>query len=263
MKFLIIPFLLITHLCTGQNWEGEIMLGVSAYKGDLTEKFMPPKIVRPAVNLNIKYNIDNFFILRAGIAFINVAADDKYNKREDLKGRNLNFKSSIWEASICTEINILEPELFTAYPYVFCGVGIFHFNPYTYDKDNKKTFLQPLGTEGQGIAGYNRKPYSLTQLCLPLGAGMKVNINKKYDFVFEIGYRFLFTDYLDDVSTTYLTTQTLLEKRGPKTAELAYRAAPLPNVPYNGKVRGNPKIKDAYFLSGVKLLMHLGKEPTE
>src|SRR5205085_6237819 len=108
-----------------------------------------------------------------------------------------NFKSTVLEGSVCAEINLFEPEVYVSYPYVFAGIGVFHFDPYTYDKENKKTYLQPLSTEGQGLPEYpNRKSYKLTQVCLPFGGGWKVNINKRFDLIYEVGFRYLFTDYL-------------------------------------------------------------------
>ncbi len=238
-------------------------IGASGYNGDLTEKSISLKTIKPAVSLNLKYNIDNTITLRGGIAWLNAEGDDKNNNQANLKRRNLNFKSAIWEASLCAEINLIESDLFYSYPYLFGGAGVFHFNPYTYDKDDVKTYLQPLGTEGQGIPGYpNRKPYSLTQFCLPFGGGWKINLTKKYDIIYELGYRFLFTDYLDDVSTTYVNPELMLANKGEKAVELAYRQEPIPDsdLPHNGDTRGNPKIKDGYFFSGIKLLVHFGKD---
>ena len=40
---------------------------------------------------------------------------------------------------------------------------------------------------------------------------------------FEFGYRFLITDYLDDVSKTYVSLEILNLRKGPKASELAYR----------------------------------------
>jgi hypothetical protein len=164
------------------------------------------------------------------------------------------------EANICLEINLLEPDFFTVYPYVFGGVGIFHFNPYTYDKHGVKTFLQPLGTEGQGMPEYpNRKPYSLTQLCLPFGGGIKIYVTKQCDLVYELAGRALFTDYFDDVSTTYIPTQEFIACNKTKTAELAFRQTDSPS-PSKGDIRGNPNVKDWYFFSGLKLLIRLGRQ---
>jgi len=258
MRCCVVAFLFVASSCYGQ-WEAEVMAGISGYKGDLTQKNFIFKYIRPAFSANLKYNFDNNFVIRAGIMLGKVRADDKNNTQADIHARNLNFQSNILEGSVCAEYNLLEPEIFYAYPYVFGGVGVFHFNPYTLDKDNKKTYLRPLSTEGQGLADYpNRKPYSRIQFCLPFGGGWKVNINKKLDLVYEISYRVLFTDYLDDVSTTYVDPQKLLAAKGPKAVELAYRAKP-PFPQGEGDQRGNPNVKDWYFFNGIKLLVHLGK----
>jgi hypothetical protein len=156
-------------------------------------------------------------------------------------------------------VNLLEPDFFSVYPYVFMGIGLFHFNPYTHDNTGKRTFLQPLGTEGQGLAAYpNRKPYSLTQICLPFGGGVKINLDKSFDLEYELAGRSLFTDYLDDVSTTYVDKGALMSSSRLKTVELASRQSK-PPYPVEGDIRGNPKVKDWYFITSLKLLMRLGK----
>ena len=64
---------------------------------------------------------------------------------------------------------------------------------------------------------------------------------------------------LDDVSTTYINTQTLMSNSRPKTAELAYRQKDAP-YPGEGDIRGNPKVNDWYFITGFKLLIRLVSE---
>ena len=262
MRYCVIVFLFVATTSYGQ-WEAEVMAGVSGYRGDLTQQYILPKTLRPAINVNLKYNFNNDFVIRGGIAWGKVTGNDKNNKDIFIHARNLNFKSQILEISICAEYNLLEPEIFYAYPYIFGGIGLFHFNSYTFDKDNKKTFLRPLSTEGQGIAEYpNKKTYSNTQFCIPFGGGWKYNINDKFEIIYEIGYRLIFTDYLDDVSATYIDPNILLANRGPKAVELAYRAKLLPGghpLPQgNGAQRGNTSVKDWYFINGIKLLIHLG-----
>jgi hypothetical protein len=263
MKFCLIIFLFITNTCFGQ-WQAEVMVGISGYTGDLTQKGISFKSLGPAVNFNLKYDLGNYFILRGGIGWGKISANDRDNKDADLEKRNLNFKSNILEVSFCVEYDIFEPEMFDAYPYVFAGIGMFHFNPYTYDKNNIKTYLHPLSTEGQGLEEYpDKKKYSLTQFCLPLGAGWKIKLNEKWNIIYELSYRLQFSDYLDDVSTSYADYKILFEKKGPKAAELSYRpmlsAGSIPAYPRGGEQRGNPKKKDGYFFTGVKLLIHLGK----
>jgi hypothetical protein len=259
MRYCVAVFLLIANACYGQ-WEADIMVGVAGYKGDLTEKQLMFRTFRPATGINIRYNYDNNFVVRGGITWAAVAGNDRYNTQPDLRARNLRFLSQVVEGSLCLEYNLLEPEIFFAYPYVFAGVGVFHFNPYSFDDAGKKTYLRNLSTEGQGLADYpGRKPYSLTQLCIPFGAGWRVNLNDRMDIVYEVGFRVLFTDYLDDVSTNFVDPQKLLAAKGPKAVEMSARAKP-PFAQREGAIRGNPNVKDWYFISGVKLLFRLAKD---
>jgi hypothetical protein len=74
---------------------------------------------------------------------------------------------------------------------------------------------------------------------------------------YEIGLRKTFFDHLDDISKTYVDEATLLNAKGAKAVELAYRAGELhggdPAYPADGTVRGGPKYKDWYYFSGVTL----------
>jgi hypothetical protein len=253
MKPFIISLMLISNVCTAQSWMGEVMAGVSAYNGDLTEQAVSLKRINPALAFNLEYNSGNFLNFRIGLAYERVSADDKDNKDIFLQRRNLNFKSSIIELTACAELNLLDPQVYDEYPYLFGGIGIFHFNPYTRDDNNKKVFLRPLSTEGEGLAEYpKRKKYSLIQPCIPIGAGFKWRLNEKLQMSYEFGYRFLFTDYLDDVSKTYVSIETLNLRKGPEAAALSYRKK---NTPFTeeGYPRGNPKVKDYYFFTGFKL----------
>ncbi len=261
MKLCMVICMLMVKACFAQEWQAEIMGGVSGYSGDLTQSFFSYKTLGPSVNVNMKYQLPNkIFVLRAGISYGHISADDKNNKERSLIARNLNFKSNIIEGSLCVEVNLFDPDKFEGIPYLFGGVGVFYLNPYTFDKNNNKTFLRPLGTEGQGLEEYpDRRMISMPQLCIPFGGGWKLRLNEKYDVIYEVGIRYLFTDYLDDVSTNYVDPQTLLQERGQKAAELAYRQATmLPSI--KGVKRGNPESKDWYYMTGIKLVMKLGKQ---
>lgn len=260
MKRCLALLLLISNLCFAQKWDAEIMLGLSGYNGDLTDRVFSHRTLGSAASFNLKYNLDHIISLRGGITFASISGNDKYNKQADLKSRNLNFRTNILEANLCIEFDLLEPEYFIAYPYLFAGIGVFHFNPYTYNKTSHRIYLQPLGTEGQGLAAYpDRRPYSLIQFCVPFGGGIKMNLSRKFDLIYELGGRLLFTDYLDDVSKTYVNPQTLMANSRPEAAELACRHMINP-VPSDGDIRGNPKVKDWYYITGFKLLMRLGRE---
>lgn len=260
VKKLLFIFLLIGNTCFAQDWVAEVMVGVSGYNGDLTQQRVAFNAMRPAASLNIKYNTGNFINYRIGFSYGSVAGNDKYNTHADLVARNLNFKTSIMEANVGVEIPLQDPLSFYSYPYIFGTVGVFHFNPFTYDKNNLKTYLQPLSTEGEGLPQYpGRKKYSLTQICFPVGFGWKVDLNDRVEISYELGYRFLFTDYLDDVSKSYINLDALQQAKGPESAELAYRK----DVPFReeGLPRGNPTKNDSYFFTGIKVGFVLNTSP--
>ena len=138
-------------------------------------------------------------------------------------------------------------------PYIFAGLAVYHFNPYTTDTTGKKTYLRPLSTEGEGfIAGKNN--YNLTQIAIPFGGGVKFSLSDNVNVGLEVGYRKLFTDYLDDVSSRYVDEAALLANRGPEAVELAFRGDELKNgatYPAGSTIRGNSSQKDWYYFTGL------------
>lgn len=193
------------------------------------------------------------------------------------KQRNLDFKSDMWEAYGAFEL--YPTMIFNKYddfdprisPYGFIGLGIFHFDPKgtITDANGVQTWhkLHPLRTEGQGMAEYpDKKPYKLTQINMPMGAGLKFKITPRFNICSELLYRKTFTDYIDDVSTTYidpvyfdtyLTTQDAITARKihDKTVGIV---TPGVNRYEPGTQRGNLNNMDAYFSFVLKIGIRLG-----
>ena len=261
MKYILVVFLFISKVCAAQQWQAEVMLGAATYSGDLSSSAASLKGIGPAVAVNLKYVLPlNYIALRGGIAYGRLGADDKNSKDPAIRNRNLSFRTHVLEFNFGAELNILDPEYFKALPYIFVALGVFHYDPYSFDKRDQKTFLRSLGTEGQGLIEYkDKKMYSLTQFCIPVGGGFKWAFNDRYEVAFEIGGRYLLTDYLDDVSTSYVNPQVLGAERGRIAVEMANRQINSPAI-IDGRQRGNPKVKDWYFLSGFKLLIKLQQE---
>lgn len=233
--------------------------GISNYVGDMTDKLYTNP--NGAFGITLGYQILNRVNLRAGFTYAKVNGADSLSKQQDVRLRNLSFQSNISEFSLVAEINTFDMDYKRWSPYVFGGLAVFHFNPYTYDQQNNKVFLQPLGTEGQGLPGYSQKPYALTQLALPFGGGIKYNISDNVRVALEVGLRKLFTDYLDDVSGNYADPNDLLLNRGPQSFNLSYREDELPSgdpfYPPKGETRGSPKYKDYYYFTGLHLVFTL------
>jgi len=91
--------------------------------------------------------------------------------------------------------------------------------------------------------------YKLTQFSIPFGFGAEYSLNEDMRIGIEFGYRKIFTDYLDDVSNKYVDQASLLNARGAKAVELAYRGNEVQAGPYPaaGIGRGNPNNKDGYY----------------
>ena len=144
-------------------------------------------------------------------------------------------------------------------PYIFAGLAVYHFDPYTYDETGIQTYLKPLTTEGQGLQGYP-KAYSLTQFSIPFGGGIKYAISERVHLWLEAGLRKTFTDYLDDVSTGYADPNDLLAGNGQRSVDLSYRGDEVgfPDYPVKGFTRGNPESKDYYYFTGLHLSFALG-----
>ena len=235
------------------NTEIGILLGTSYYLGDLnTTHFNQPLV---AAGLIIRKNIDKRFVYKAEVMYLNIKSDERNSEDTIAKNRGLHFKSPIYELSGQVEFNFLpfQPEnpLYTWTPYVYTGISIFHFNPKAENKNGEWVDLQELGTEGQGTTLFpDRKKYSLVQYAIAMGGGVKIAVNPSFNIILEYGLRKTFTDYLDDVSTTY--PGDLLDM----TNEANYMSDPS-GTHQLGEQRGNPDKKDWYSFAGITLSFKL------
>jgi hypothetical protein len=153
-------------------------------------------------------------------------------------------------------------------PYGMIGVGVFHFDPMGTDPFNGQWVkLSTLHTEGQGFPEYpDRKEYKLTQLNIPMGVGVKYFLSESVNLGLEIIHRKTFTDYIDDVSTTYIDPALFYTYLPLQQAQLAERMAnktadPLGNsVFFPGDKRGTATNNDAYYSIQFKLGFRLGNK---
>jgi hypothetical protein len=221
--------------------------------------------------------------IRAAAQYGKISGEDavittKGNDELYRKQRNLDFRSNIAEAYVAAEVFPLmllyknqpdySPRLL---PYAVIGVGYLHFNPQgsLTDANGKKTWydLRPLHTEGEGFPEYpKRKMYSLSQINIPMGIGMKYYISNRVNVSLEILLRKSFTDYIDDVSTTYINPDLFNKYLSPHDAAIARQisdkvfAIVNPGLTRNspGTQRGNPNQNDSYFTTFLKFAIRIG-----
>lgn len=238
-----------------QEGEFGVGLGASHYFGDLNTRahLNRPKL---AAGIFFRKNFGNYIALRIAGNFAQVGYSDIYNTHNEfMRRRNLSFNSKIWELGLQGDFNFYrfmpgDPD-FRFTPYVTIGASVFNYDPYAY-LNNEKHFLRPLNTEGQGIDSSfrNRKPYSSMAMAIPFGVGVKYSINDRINIGFEIVHRFTNTDYLDDVSKTYVDPSVFPPNPDgtPSVALLladrSYETGPLIGV--KGRQRGNSQNKDQF-----------------
>lgn len=274
---IIAVFLFLARINTATaQWEnivheGEIGVSVGAahYFGDLNTK---AKINRPklAIGAFFRKQFGNYTALRVSAHFTQLGYSDIYNTDDDFqRRRNLSFNTNLFELALQGDFNFFKFVPGDPYhrwtPYVTLGAGIFSYDPYAF-LNGQKVMLRPLGTEGQGDSAYpDRKPYSTMGFCFPLGVGIKYAINDRMNIGLEITHRFTSTDYIDDVSKTYIGIDKFPGVRqpdgtiAPSTAGLLQDRSYETGVPIGiaGRQRGYPKQKDQYIIAEITFSINL------
>jgi len=262
LQFRLLSLMLLAGTFAKAQVEITGSLGTASYYGDLTAKNSPFSQASYAVSGGVNYQFAPKFGWRTEITYAKVQASDSKNSRADLKARNLSFKSGIWSINTSVEYDFVDLTQHRCTPYGFLGIGLAHFNPYTKDRNGNKQFLQPQGTEGQGLSAYpDRKPYKRTEIEIPMGIGVKYAINEKIIIGLEFKYHYMDTDYLDDVSLNSYPDPALLAAKDPFLPKLTYRGDELPGgtgYPTNLNLpRGNPNNRDIYYTTEVKVAFRL------
>ena len=284
-------------MVSATNYFGDIVPRSSFTSADL-------QFTRPSFGGIVSRRISPRVSVRGSFAWARIKGDDFVSASSNDANarfryvRNLSFRNDIYELAGTISYDFI-PNNNIFYkrpkwvPYAFIGVAGFYHNPKArfssdeadlYGSNTNWVALQPLGTEGQGIDG--KKRYSLLQIAIPFGLGVRYKLTDHIDISFEVGMRQTFTDYLDDVSGNYPGTETLKQMTplarafsarslatqssngsdrdinslatylyGPDYAKQFYDNQYAVNghgvdSQQKGEQRGNPKEKDQYLLTG-------------
>jgi hypothetical protein len=231
-------------------------------------------LTRPAVHLGFRYRRSPVISYKFNLIYGFVAGRDSLTRETFRSNRNLSFRSPILETSLQLEVSILQVKStrsryklqgvrgksgIDVNVYMFAGIGGFYFNPKA-KYGGRWWALQPLGTEGQGIAA-SRTKYRRFQACFPVGFGFRVPLqDKNWTLGFEYGMRITTTDYIDDVSTTYFSPTLIGNKYGQVAAKLSNRSlvpSEVPTSAVTGQQRGDPTDRDAYMFGIITLTYRL------
>jgi len=288
-----------------------VSLNALNYYGDLAPR--PNKIstditfTRPALGFSFSHRFGPRYSLMASFMYGTLRGSDheSADKGDAENGifryqRNLEFRNRIKELSLVAVFDLFQNQ--ATYisrvrwtPYGFLGIAVFHHNPQALAPETdlngaplagggKWVNLRPLGTEGQYStlletdANYGIKPYKLVQLAIPFGLGVRFRINEVMDFSADLAFRYLFTDYIDDVSQNYVDLGVL---KSDMARAMSYRTSDVvdpsqlaPTLARNGvtynlasgygqefpeNVRGNKNDRDVYMVTTFRLSYILGK----
>ena len=221
---------------------------------------------RSALGAGFRYKLDKYVNVVGKFNYLVVRGNDALTNEPFRNNRNLNFKSNIFELSGRVEIGYQTTKSGNRYGikrtlgrriknnshsfFLFAGIGGFYYNPKAMDAKGKYVKLKPLHTEGQGLPG-GPKQYSNYSICLPIGFYYKYTFNKKWSVGLEFSWRKTFTDYIDDVGSTYYDPVALAQNYGPLSAAMAdpskgnIYGATLPDATGAAAQRGDTQ-KDSY-----------------
>ena len=171
---------------------------------------------RPMIHLGARYKVLEVLSVKSAMSYGWISGNDNTTNDVFRSHRNLSFRSPIVEWSTQAEYSLIKEKIGHKYNlrrvrglknlkiniYIFAGIAGFWFNPKA-EVNGAWVPLQPLGTEGQGKMP-SRELYSRVSVSVPMGIGFKYGISRKWSIGIEYGYRKTFTDYIDDVSLTYV-----------------------------------------------------------
>lgn len=228
------------------------MLGLSSYYGDLCDQTVCFKY-RPGITIGGYYRYNGRLSFRGDLTYLRLSGSDAGG---DNAKRNLSFRSPNFElaAGVMYDMMYFERNwhLRAKYtPYLFAQVGLLYYDPKAKaQSDGKWHSLRSLQTEGVS--------YSPITVSVPFGAGIRYKINSYMDISFEFAYRKTFTDYLDDISTTFKDnssfTDPIAAELADRTFEGGYTLSDSDDGMHwnDGHKRGNPSRKDGFFMFGFK-----------
>jgi Domain of unknown function (DUF6089) len=244
------------------NYYGDLAPSPSSFSTDLS-------FTKPGFGLSYTHRFGPRYAIMGQYLYGSVkGADSESADATDLSNgiyrykRNLSFQNQIHELSVVGIFDLFENQ--QTYmsrakwtPYAYLGIALFFHNPQAkapatdlqgnpLAEAGNLVDLQPLGTEGQHATlqptdvNSGISPYSLIQMAIPFGLGARFRLTDVLDLSADVGFRYTFTDYIDDVSANYVDLSRLTGN--PLAQAMSYRTNELPGYPQNPVPSGIPGV---------------------
>jgi hypothetical protein len=223
-------------------------IGLSNYYGDLCETNDCYVNQSFSTGITTTLRLNDYFFFNVNGLYYRIEGSDALSGDRGRLPRNLSFRADNFELSFLGNFEFMN---YNSFRYItrkefplslhsFMGLGLTTNNPKAYYRGQWYE-LRPLMTE--------QNKYSPVALVIPFGIGVGYRFTESINCNLNVGYRYTFTDYLDDVSTQYQDPSTFTN---PIALELQYRGDEVP-FGRKGSVRGNPGSKDGYLIFGLKV----------
>ena len=244
--------ILLPMVLQSQHLELGLSNGFSFYSGDISTIHFQnfSNNASPSFGAYLTWKSDAPYSMRFQTNLTSLTANDVESSNAM---RMLNFKTKLWEAYAALDLNLFQLVGIKSekwHPFAFVGYGGFYFNPQALINDDYVD-LRPLGTEGQGANGQSDH-YRKFESVIPFGGGLKLQVNDQTTIMLELGFRYTFTDHLDDVSNASVDYLEVLENNGILAARLSN-----PNIdpfePQAKTYRRGGKYNDWYYMSTISV----------
>jgi len=225
------------------KWEVGFKMGASNYLGDIGGYELPRRDfvwdmhlddTRMNYALFVRRKLNKKWSLGFNTDYISIWGFDANSLNPPRVARNANFRNRIFEVGGRAEYTLFydsdvggrgyyNPDF---HFYVFAGLAGYYHNPQSQifegaafdDASNTYVKIEP---DYNGSEWYDTRPlrtenqeeeYSKFGLAIPVGGGVRFTFNKSWRFGWELNWRTLFTDYIDDVSTQYGDIDQIAER---------------------------------------------------
>jgi hypothetical protein len=204
------------------NWEFGGSMGAANYLGDIggneetrRDFVYDMKIQKTRWSFGgfARYRLFPGLHLKGSMGVHRIEGDDALSTNRARNFRNLSFRNNLFEVATTAEWSFWRTANSMGRPglrgsrkkidmraFVFGGIGFVLSNPKT-EYNGTVYKLRPLQTEGVA--------YSPFAFSVPLGLGFNYTMNRHHRIGVELTWRWVNTDYLDDISTNYVDPANL------------------------------------------------------
>lgn len=265
-KALLVAGLFIGVTANAQyNWDFGFSVGASNYLGDIGGDIytrrdfvadMKMQETHMSAGMFVRYRFNSMLYLKNTLSWARVSGDDKLTSNPARNARNLNFRNDIFEFSSVAQFAFYDVnDLGRSFRhkdkfrvYIGAGAGVLYHNPKAqYNGDY--VALRPLATENVN--------YSRFSAVIPVTGGVVFSFDDRLHIGFDLNWRTTFTDYLDDVSTSYadpaVLGSSLAIELANRTDELGYVSPAFAENFTPGSKRGDASHNDSYLTSTVEV----------